>query len=83
MTGNEQLAADLIRQADDHLVSRKALLVAAAALGTTTTIPAARKAIADPDAHIPPAIRSAALELLGRLAEDVPAQGGAAQEGST
>lgn len=76
MTSNEQMAADLISRADDHMTSRKVLLAAAAALGTTTTIPAARKAIADPDAHIPGAIRSAALELLGQLATDHSTQEG-------
>lgn len=72
MTGNEQLAAGLIRQADDHMAERRVLLVTATALATTTTIPAARKVIADPDAHIPGAIRSAALQLLGQLATEAP-----------
>ena len=64
---NAQLAADLVRQADDAMHNRRVLLVAATALGTTTSVAAARRALADPEACIPAAVRSAALTLLAQL----------------
>jgi hypothetical protein len=64
---NAELAQQLLRQANDHMHERRVLLVAATALGTTTSIAAARRALADPEACIPAAVRSAALDLLAEL----------------
>lgn len=78
---NRDLAARLRAQADDAVHRRKVLLVAAVALAESTSITGARKILAGWDG--PPAIRDAAIELLGQLTEDVLAPGGAAQEGTT
>jgi hypothetical protein len=68
MTGpNRDLAERLVRQADDAMSRRKVLLVASTALATTTSVPAAKRAITDPDLHISAAVRSAALTVLDEI----------------
>ncbi|MGH2843605.1 MAG: hypothetical protein ACRDKL_08480 [Solirubrobacteraceae bacterium] len=64
---NAELAADLVRQADEHMTRRKQLLCAAVALRTTGTIAGARKALAEWNG--PPEIRDGAVELINQLAE--------------
>jgi hypothetical protein len=65
---NQELAAQLRRQADDHLGRRRVLLVAAVALAETTTIAAARK-ILDEWAG-PGEIRDAARHVLDNLTQE-------------
>jgi hypothetical protein len=62
---NAELAADLVRQADDHMADRKAALCAAVALGTTTSLAGARKALREWDG--PGEIRDGAVKLLDQL----------------
>ena len=83
MTANAELAEELRARADDAMHQRRVFLVASVALASTTTLAAARKVLADPELRIPGSVKSAALELLGQLAQDVPAPGGATQEGTT
>jgi hypothetical protein len=78
---NPQLAEQLRAQADDAMHRRKVLLVAAVALAESNSIAGARKILDDWDG--PPAIKAEAIEVLGDLTADVPAQDGAAQEGTT
>lgn len=66
MTDNAELAGQLRRQADDAMQRRKVLLTASVALATTTTVPAAIRALTEWDG--PAAIKTAAAELLGQLA---------------
>ena len=64
MTANADLARQLRDQADDHMRQRRILLVAAVALGDTTTVTAAYRVLAEwggPRA-------SEAIELLSQLA---------------
>jgi hypothetical protein len=63
---NPDLAERCVAIADGHMANRKAALCAAVALGTTKTIPAARKALQE--WHGPPAIVAGAVELLDQLA---------------
>lgn len=65
MTANRELAELLRIQADDAMRHRKALLCASAALATTTSVPAAIRALGDWDG--PPAIKTAALDLIDTL----------------
>ena len=67
---NQELAgrARLIARQSGRGVTRKAALCLAVALGTTSSVTAARSAL---DSDVLPAdIRSAAVELLGRLGEE-------------
>ena len=64
---NRELAAELVAEADRCMARRKALLCAAVAARTTSTIPAARRALADPEVCIPAEIRSAALAELDQV----------------
>jgi hypothetical protein len=64
---NKQLAERLVAEADACTSRRKALLCAAVAVGTTTSIRAAARAMADWDG--PPAIRDQAIEIITGLEE--------------
>jgi hypothetical protein len=64
---NAELAADLVRQADGHMAERRSLLACSVALGTTKTIPAAKKALREWDG--PGDVRAGAVELLDELSE--------------
>jgi hypothetical protein len=65
MTGNDHLADQLRREADDCMQRRKVLLTCSVALAQTRSVAAARKVISDWDG--PAAIKAAAIELLGEL----------------
>jgi hypothetical protein len=65
VTANAELAEQLRRQADDATARRRALLTASVALTTTTSIPAAIRALGEWNG--PPAIKTAATELLERI----------------
>jgi hypothetical protein len=57
---NRELAQQLVRRADDHMRDRRALLVAAVAVGETKTIPAAIRVLREwngPAAVISEAVR--------------------------
>lgn len=62
---NAELAAELVRQADDAMAERRILLVCSVALGTTKTIPAAKRALREWDG--PADIRDGAVKLLDQL----------------
>jgi hypothetical protein len=64
---NAELAAELLRQADDAMVLRKQLLCAATVLRNTKTIPAAKRALREWDG--PSEIVARAVELLDQLSE--------------
>jgi hypothetical protein len=81
MTANAELAEQLRRQAGDAIARRRALLTASVALSTTNSIPAAIRALAEWNG--PVVIKAAAIEVLEQFTQDVPASGGAAQEGAT
>jgi hypothetical protein len=67
---NADLARQLVAQADDAMHRRKALLCASVVLATTSTVPAAVRALSDWDG--PADIKAAAIEVLGQLATEVP-----------
>jgi hypothetical protein len=62
---NAELAAQLVRQADDAMRDRKALLCAAVALADTKTTSAARRVLAEWNG--PAEVVSRAVELLDQL----------------
>ena len=66
---NSELAAKLIRQADGCMSRRRALLCASVALGTTKTIPAARKVLREWQG--PAAVIGEALDIIDQLAQEV------------
>lgn len=68
MTGNCNLAAKLRRQADAAMHHRKVLLVAAVALAESSTVAAAVRRLDTRDG--PATVKAAAIELLGRLADE-------------
>jgi hypothetical protein len=70
VTGNQQLAEQLRRQADDATRQRRALLCASVALATTTSVPAAIRVLHEWDG--PEAIKTAAADLLGDLSKEAP-----------
>jgi hypothetical protein len=63
---NQELAAGLVRQADDHMHERRVLLVASVALGTTNSVRAAIRSLREWDGG-PDAVIAAAAELLEQL----------------
>lgn len=65
MTANADLAEQLRRQADGAIARRRVLLTASVALSTTTSIPAAIRALGEWNG--PVAIKTAAIELLDDL----------------
>lgn len=66
LTTNADIAADLVRQANDHMRERRVLLVASVALGTTTSVRAAIRALREWDGG-PAAIVAAAIHLVEQL----------------
>jgi hypothetical protein len=81
MTANAELAEQLRRQADDATARRRALLTASVALSTTTSVPAAIRALGEWNG--PGAIKDAATEVLEQISQGVLAPGGAEQEDTT
>ena len=67
---NADLAQRCIAIADEHLADRKAALCAAVALGTTTSLTGARKALREWNG--PTGIRDGAVTLLDHLAATEP-----------
>jgi hypothetical protein len=82
--GNRILAArarDHAARAEPGTLARKAADCACIALATTKSLTAARQVLDGWDG--PSDVKAAAAQLLGQLTQDVPASGGAEQEGTT
>jgi hypothetical protein len=67
---NRDHADSLTAEADGILARRRALLTAAVALGTTTTIPAARRVLTGWAG--PPAVRAEAIAIIDALTRETP-----------
>jgi hypothetical protein len=67
VTANDEHARRLAAEADAAMKQRRTLLCASVALSTTKTVSAARRALRDWDG--PGEVKTAALELLDRLAD--------------
>lgn len=65
---NAELAAQLVRQADDRMAERKAALCAAVALSTTSSVAGAKRALAEWNGPEP--VKRAGIALIDQIASE-------------